>query len=43
MHLRNKFYEESIKSKFENNSKTLDDILRRQRPSRDKYGLGYNK
>ena len=43
MHLRKKFDEESIKSKFENSSKTLNDILSSQRPSRDKSGLGYNK
>ena len=43
MHLRKKFDEESIKSKFENSSKTLDDILSIQRPSRDKFGLGYEK
>ena len=43
MHLRNKFDEEYIKSKFENNSKNLDDILSSQIPSRDKYGLGYDK
>ena len=43
MHLRNKFDEEYIKSKFENNSKTLDSILSSQIPSRYKYGLGYDK
>ena len=43
MHLRKKFDEESIRSKFENNSKNLDDILNCQRPSRDKSGLGYDK
>ena len=43
MHLRKKFDQESIKSKFENNAKTLDDILSSQRPSRDKFGLGYDK
>ena len=43
MYLRKKFDEEYIKSKFENNSKTLYDILNSQRPSRDKYGLGYDK
>ena len=35
MHLIKKFDEESIKTKFENSSKTLDDILRSQIPSRD--------
>ena len=43
MHLRKKFDEESIKSKFENSSKTLDDILSSQIPSRDKSRLGYDK
>ena len=43
MHLKKKFGEEYIKTKFENSSKTLDDILSSQRPSRDKYGLGYDK
>ena len=43
MHLRKKFDEESIKSKFENSSKTLDDSLSSQIPSRDKSGLGYDK
>ena len=43
MHLRKKFDEGFIKSKFENSSKTLDDILSSQRPSRDKSGLGYDK
>ena len=33
----------SIKSKFEDRSKTLDDILISQRPSSDKTGLGYDK
>ena len=43
MHLRNKFDEESSKSKFENSSNTLDDILSSQRPLRDKSILGYDK
>ena len=43
MELRKKVDEESIKSKFENSSKTLDNILSSQRTSRDKSGLGYNK
>ena len=30
-----------MKSKFEGSSKILDDILNSQRPSNDKYGLGY--
>ena len=34
--------EESIKTKFENNSKNLDDILSSQISSRDKIGLGYD-
>ena len=43
MHLRKKFDEESNKSKFENNSKTLDEILSSQISLRDKSGLGYDK
>ena len=43
MQLRKRLDEEVIKSKFENNSKLLDDILRSQRPSSDKSGLGYDK
>ena len=43
MHLRKKLDEESIKSNFENNSRTLDEILSLQRPSSDKYGLGFDK
>ena len=42
MHLINKLDEESIKSKFENSSRTLDEILSVQRPSSNKYGLGYS-
>ena len=42
MHLRKKLDEESIKSKFENSSRTIDEILSVQRPSSDKYGLGYS-
>ena len=42
-HLRNKLDEESIKSNFENGSRTLDEILSVQRPSCDKYGLGFDK
>ena len=43
MHLRKKLDEESIKSKFENNSRTLDEILSVQRPSSDKSRLGFVK
>ena len=43
MHLRKKFDEEFIKSKFENNSRNLDEILSSQIPSSDKKGLGYDK
>ena len=43
MHLRKKMGEEYIKSRFENNSRTLDEILSVQRPSSDKYGLGFDK
>ena len=43
MHLIKKLDEESIKSKFENNSRTLDEILNIQRPSSNKYGLGFDK
>ena len=43
MQIRKKLDEESIKSKFENSSKTLDDILSSQIPSRDQSGLGYDK
>ena len=35
--------EESIKSKFENSSRTSDEILSFQRPSSDKSGLGFDK
>ena len=43
MFLRKKLDEETIKSKFEKNSKTLDEILSVQRPSSNKYGLGFYK
>ena len=43
MHLRKKLDEKSVQSKFENNSRTLDDILSSQIPSSDKSGLGYDK
>ena len=41
MQFRKKLDEEAMKSKFEGISKILDDILNRQIPSNDKYGLGY--
>ena len=41
--LRNKIDEEPLKSKFENNSNTLYDILNSQIPSSDKTRLGYEK
>ena len=41
--LRKKLDEETLKSKFENSSKTLDGILNSTRPSSDKTGLGYDK
>ena len=34
--------EEFIKTKFENSSMILDDILRSQKPSNDKTSLGYD-
>ena len=43
MHLRKRLDEEAIKSKFENNSKVLDDILSSQIPLSDKSVLGYDK
>ena len=43
MHLRNNLDEESIKSNFENSSRTLDEILSVQRPSSDKSRLGFDK
>ena len=43
IHLKKKLDEESIKSKFQNSSRTLDDILSIQIPSRDKFGLRYDK
>ena len=43
MHLRKKLNEESIKSKFENRSRTLEEILSVQRPTSNKYGLGFVK
>ena len=41
--LRNKLDEKSVQSKFENNSRILDDILSSQIPSSDKSGLGFDK
>ena len=41
LQLRKKLNEKALKSKFEGNSKILDDILNRQKSSCDKYGLGY--
>ena len=41
MQFRKHLDEEAMKSKFEGNSKTLDDILNSQRPSNDKSWLGY--
>ena len=41
--LREGVDEKSIKSKFENNSRILDDILSSQRPSSDRSGLGFVK
>ena len=43
MQLRNKLDEESIKSKFENNSRNLDEILSVQRSSSNKSGLEFDK
>ena len=40
--LRKQIDEETIKTKFENSSKILDDILMSQKPSNDKIGLGYD-
>ena len=39
---RKKIDEETIKTKFENSSKILDDIFRSQKSSNDKIGLGYD-
>ena len=41
--LRKKLDKESIKSKFEKKSRTLDKILSIQIPLSDKNGLGYDK
>ena len=40
---KKKLDEGSIKSKFENSSRILDDILNSQRSSSDRSGLGLNK
>ena len=40
---KKKLDEGSIKSKFENSSRILDDILNSQRASSDRSGLGFNK
>ena len=40
---KRKLDEGSIKSKFENSSRILDDILSSQRPSGDRSGLGFVK
>ena len=43
MQFKRKINEESIKSKFENSLRILDDILSSQRPSSDRFGLGFVK
>ena len=43
MHFKRKLDEGSIKSKFENISRILDDILSIQRPSVDRSSLGFVK
>ena len=43
LQFKRKLDEESIKSKFENSSRILDDILSSQRPSGDRSGLGFVK
>ena len=43
MELRRKLDDKYVQLKFENGSRTLDDMLSRQRPSSDKSGLGYDK
>ena len=43
MFLRKKLDEESIKSKFEKSSNTLDEILSIQRPSSNRSGLEFDK
>ena len=43
MQFKKNLDEGSIKSKFENSSRILDDILNSQRASSDRFGLGFNK
>ena len=43
MHLRKKLDEKSLNSRYENSSRTLDEILSVQRPSSDKSRLGFDK
>ena len=43
MHLTKKLDDEYIKSRYENISRTLDEILSVQRPTSDKSGLGFDK
>ena len=43
MQFKRKIDEGSIKSKFQNSSRILDDILSSQRPSSDRSGLGFVK
>ena len=43
MQFKRKLDEGSIKSKFENSSRILDNILSSQRPSGDRSGLGFVK
>ena len=43
MQLRKKLDEKFVQSKFENNSRNLDDILSSQIPLSDKSRLGYDK
>ena len=43
MQFKRNLDEGSIKSKFENSSRILDDILSSQIPSSDRSGLGFNK
>ena len=43
MQFKRKLDEESIKSKFENSSRILNEILSIQIPSSDRYGLGFVK
>ena len=43
MQFKRNLDEEVIKSKFENSSRILDEILSSQRPSGDRSGLGFIK